>query len=127
MAVRSAVHARGLRYRLHARPLKSFRRRADLVFRRARVAVFVDGCFWHGCLLHGSTPKTHRDWWRAKLQRTRQRDRETNRVLEDAGWRVIRVWEHEDAEVAADRVEKAVRQRQPDGTRPVAEATGPGR
>lgn len=111
LAVRSAVHARGLRYRLHQRPEKELRRQADLVFRRARVAVFVDGCFWHGCPLHGTIPKTNSEWWWKKIRRTQQRDRETDERLGQAGWLVIRIWEHEEPGDAATRIENAVRSR----------------
>ena len=72
------------------------------------VAVYVDGCFWHGCDEHGVLPKSNREWWRAKLQRTVERDRETERTLRAFGWDVIRIWEHEDPIEAADRVEEAV-------------------
>lgn len=109
LAVRSAVHALGLRYRLHQRPLPHFRRRADLVFRRAKVAVFVDGCFWHGCPKHGSKPKTHSKWWREKIRKNRERDAETNVKLKKAGWVVIRIWEHESSRKAAGKIERAVR------------------
>lgn len=111
LALRRQLHRRGLRYRLHVRPLASFRRRADLVFRAARVAVFVDGCFWHSCPEHGSVPRTNRAWWQRKLSRTVARDRETDAELARAGWLVVRVWEHEDVSLAADHVEQAVRQR----------------
>ena len=85
------------------------RRRADLVFTRAKVAVYVDGCFWHGCPLHGTWPKANAEWWRAKLERNIKRDRDTDRQLEAAGWRVARVWEHEDMVAAAVRIAEAVR------------------
>ena len=74
------------------------------MFRKNRVAVFVDGCFWHRCPLHGSAPKSNAAWWKAKLDATEARDRDTDKVLTDAGWRVIRVWEHESAASAADRI-----------------------
>ncbi len=84
------------------------RRRADVVFPRLRVAVYVDGCFWHSCPLHGTWPKASARWWREKLDRNRQRDEDTDRVLRAAGWTVVRVWEHEDANEAATRVPYAV-------------------
>lgn len=100
MAVRSAVHRRGLRYRVdHPLPMLR-RRRADLLFPRARVAVFVDGCFWHGCPEHASSPKSNGDWWRRKLETNVARDRDTDRVLAEADWLVLRFWEHEDPEAA---------------------------
>ena len=87
------------------------RRRADLVFAGARVAVFVDGCFWHGCEVHKPVPKTNTEWWVEKLSKTRSRDRDTDRLLQEAGWVSIRVWEHEGVDDAAERVERAVRAR----------------
>jgi DNA mismatch endonuclease, patch repair protein len=112
-AVRSAVHRRGLRYRVDSRPLPDLRRRADLVFPRVRVAVFVDGCYWHGCPEHVTWPASNADWWRAKIKRNRERDLETDRLLQARGWAVVRAWEHEDPEVVADRVERTVRLRGP--------------
>jgi DNA mismatch endonuclease, patch repair protein len=104
LRLRSELHRRGLRYRVDARPIPDWRRRADLVFAGARIAVFVDGCFWHGCLAHGSVPKANSAWWESKLERTRDRDRDTDQRLCDAGWTVVRIWEHEDPVAAADRV-----------------------
>lgn len=109
MAVRSAVHRLGLRYRVDQAPLPGLRRRADLLFRRARVAVFVDGCWWHGCSKHSTTPRANRDYWIAKIEGNRTRDRDTDAKLEEAGWVVIRVWEHEHPEAAAERIACAVR------------------
>lgn len=108
MAVRSAVHALGLRYRVHQRPDADLRREADLVFRRDKVAVFVDGCFWHGCPEHHSPPTTHYSWWETKIAKNRARDQETGQLLHDRGWVVVRVWEHEDPTEAAERVRRAV-------------------
>ncbi len=87
----------GFRYRVSVRPLKPFRRTADLVFRPAKVAVFVDGCFWHSCPLHGTVPATNSEYWVPKLARNTERDRGTDQALADAGWLSIRFWEHEDA------------------------------
>ena len=87
------------------------RRRADLLFPRARVAVFVDGCFWHGCPEHASPPKSNGDWWRRKLEANVARDRDTDRVLAEADWLVLRFWEHEDPEAAALTIEREVRRR----------------
>ncbi|GAB3996378.1 very short patch repair endonuclease [Nocardioides marmoraquaticus] len=118
MRVRRALHARGLRYRVDIAPLAGLRRRADVVFRGPRVAVFIDGCFWHGCPEHGMTPRTNTEFWRAKLDRNRERDVETTLVLAAAGWVVLRFWEHETAgdDAMSDvvrRVEAAVRGRAP--------------
>lgn len=109
VALRRELHARGLRYRV-AYPVPGQRRRTiDVAFPRASVAVFVDGCFWHGCPEHGTRPKSNSEWWRGKLAANRARDRDTDRVLDELGWTVIRVWEHERSVAAADRVETALR------------------
>ena len=107
LALRRVVWRSGLRYRVDVAPLPG-RRRADMVFTRARVAVYVDGCFWHCCPVHGTIPKTNTDWWVAKLGGNVARDRDTDRRLEEAGWLVIRVWEHEGTTAAAARVIRAV-------------------
>ena len=78
------------------------------MFTRQQVAVFVDGCFWHQCPRHGTIPKSNSDWWRGKFERTRARDAETNRRLEEAGWKVIRIWEHDAVTAAADLIEEAI-------------------
>lgn len=109
MRLRSLLHRRGVRYRVDAAPLPGLRRRADLVFPRARVAVFVDGCYWHGCPEHASWPKSNADWWRAKIEANRSRDRDTDERLTQAGWTVVRAWAHEDPAAVADRVEALVR------------------
>lgn len=98
LALRSALHARGMRYRvdLPIRPATGARPiRPDIVFTRAKIAVFVDGCFWHGCPDHGTKPTRNADYWTAKLERNIERDRRNNALLEEAGWTVIRIWEHE--------------------------------
>lgn len=111
LAVRRAVHALGLRYRVDVRPLPTVNRRADLVFTRARVAVFVDGCYWHGCADHGTTPKTNAAYWDGKIARNCARDRDTDECLRAAGWVVLRFWEHQDALTAAQEIATAVRSR----------------
>jgi DNA mismatch endonuclease (patch repair protein) len=108
LALRRQLHRLGLRYRVDAAPLPGLRRRADIVFRPVRIAVFLDGCFWHGCPDHGSQPRTNRAWWKAKLSRTRARDRDTDRRLREAGWRPIRIWEHENPALAAERIHSIV-------------------
>jgi DNA mismatch endonuclease, patch repair protein len=109
LAIRREVWRRGLRYRVDLPPIPGLRRRADLVFSKARVAVYVDGCFWHRCPVHATSPKANSEWWRDKLDANVKRDRDTDRRLTEAGWTVIRIWEHEDAFAAAGRVEAAVR------------------
>lgn len=74
------------------------------MFRRPKLVVFADGCFWHSCPDRGSLPATRQEWWAAKLDRTVQRDRETNEALRAAGWIVLRIWEHEDMDEAAQKV-----------------------
>ena len=111
--LRSELHRRGLRYRVDFAPLKGVRRRADVVFPGRRVAVFVDGCFWHVCPEHSSWPKNNARWWREKLQENQRRDRDTDRKLQDAGWVTVRVWEHEDPVDAAERVIRVLSRRQP--------------
>lgn len=113
LALRQALHRRGLRYRLHRRPVPELRREADIVFRRSRIAVFVDSCFWHRCPKHYSEPKANAAWWDAKTRRTAARDRDTDARLRQAGWRSVRVWEHDDFEQAADKIEQLVLGRSP--------------
>jgi DNA mismatch endonuclease, patch repair protein len=109
IALRSAVHRLGLRYRVDAKlPLPGLRRRADLTFTRAKVAVFLDGCFWHSCPSHGTAPGINSGYWTAKLARNTMRDSDTDRRLAEAGWTSIRVWEHEDAAEAARSIAAVV-------------------
>jgi DNA mismatch endonuclease (patch repair protein) len=108
LAVRRELHRRGLRYRVDVAPLQGRRRTADVVFPKARVAVYVDGCFWHMCPEHSTLPKHNGEWWLAKLEANVRRDRETDAELTAAGWTVVRSWEHESASAAADRVQVAV-------------------
>lgn len=94
-AVRSFLHAAGLRYRVCARPIPDLRRTADIVFRPAKVAVFIDGCYWHGCPEHYVPPKTNQGYWSDKVVRNMTRDRDTDDRLRAAGWTVLRFWEHD--------------------------------
>jgi DNA mismatch endonuclease, patch repair protein len=108
--LRSALHARGLRYRKDRRIEAAGRRvRPDLVFGPARVAVFVDGCFWHRCPIHATHPAANAAYWQAKFDRNVERDRADDAALKEAGWTVVRVWEHEDPAEAAQRIAAAVR------------------
>lgn len=110
--MRRSLHRRGLRYRVDFAPLTQLRRRrADVVFTRARVAVFIDGCWWHGCPEHFRAPKRNREWWLDKIGTNRQRDQATDEALRAAGWSVVRAWEHEDPDAVADAVERLVRER----------------
>lgn len=108
-ALRSELHRRGLRFRLHQSLLTNSRRTVDIAFSGARAAVLLDGCFWHGCPTHGTWPKNNAAWWRNKIETNIARDRDTDRRLTDAGWHVLRIWEHEAIEIAADRIETLVR------------------
>jgi DNA mismatch endonuclease, patch repair protein len=91
------------------RPLPHLNRRADLVFTRARVAVFVDGCYWHGCPEHARPSRTNVEFWGPKIARNKERDAEIDQILADAGWRVVREWEHVPPDVVAANVIDAVR------------------
>lgn len=110
VTLRSALHRSGLRFRKDypvragaGRPI-----RVDIAFTRARLAIFVDGCFWHGCPLHGTTPKSNRSYWGPKLARNVERDRETDERLRQAGWDVLRLWEHVSVEDARAAVEQGL-------------------
>jgi DNA mismatch endonuclease, patch repair protein len=110
VALRSALHRRGLRFRKEValRPGQRLRR-VDIVFPAVRLAVFVDGCFWHRCPEHGNQPRANTGYWSVKLHRNSERDKQVTRELEAAGWSVIRVWEHEDPREAAARVDREYR------------------
>ncbi len=107
IALRAALRALGLRYRVDV-PVPGTRRRPDVVFARAKLAVFVDGCFWHACPIHGTWPRANAAWWRSKIEGNRLRDRDTDLKLESAGWAVLRFWTHEDPKLAARAVAKAL-------------------
>lgn len=113
LAIRRLLHARGLRYRVSSRPLPDVRRTADIVFTRLKVAVFVDGCFWHGCREHHTVAATNAEYWADKVRRNRERDQETDQLLRDAGWLPVRIWEHEDPTSAASQIVALVRSRTP--------------
>jgi DNA mismatch endonuclease, patch repair protein len=108
LAVRRLLHQRGFRYRVAARPLPEVRRTADVVFTRVKVAVFIDGCFWHGCPTHYSAPKGNIEFWQWKVDLNRGRDVQVDRLLVARGWKVVRIWEHEDPAKAVDRIQRAV-------------------
>ena len=112
--LRKALHARGLRYRLHVPLLTKPRRVADIVFLGACVAVFVDGCFWHGCPEHVSWPKSNTDFWREKIESNRLRDADTDNRLTALGWASVRIWEHENVDDAADRIAALIAARKND-------------
>ena len=111
LALRRELHARGLRYRVQTRPTPEIRNRMDIVFRPAKVAVDVRGCFWHACKEHASRPKANADVWAAKLQRNLERDAALEYSLKEAGWHVEVVWEHEDPVEAANRIQALIARR----------------
>jgi len=108
LRLRSELHSRGLRFRVNRRQLPGT---PDIVFGPTKVVVFVDGCFWHSCPDHGVLPKNNREWWRSKLEANRDRDGRKDRELEELGWLVVHVWEHEEVDSAADRIESLVKTR----------------
>ncbi|MFE2966166.1 very short patch repair endonuclease [Streptomyces sp. NPDC059340] len=108
IAVRRLLHRAGLRYRVNVPVPGMPRRTIDIVFGRVKVAIFLDGCFWHGCPVHATRPKANAEWWRAKLDKNMARDRETTDHLRAAGWTVMRFWEHESAEDVARLIAAAL-------------------
>ncbi|MDQ4503897.1 very short patch repair endonuclease [Sinomonas sp. ASV322] len=125
LLVRRAVHAMGLRYRVAFRPEPELRRTADLVFTRARIAVFIDGCYWHGCPEHYIEPKRNVDYWRPKIARNRERDEQTTAALASHGWLVLRFWSHEDPATVARTIRAAVVGRAASGVARRRAAGGP--
>jgi len=107
--IRRALHGAGLRYRVDLPVVTPTGRvRVDVAFTRSNVAVFVDGCYWHGCPRHGTQPRANSEYWRAKLERNQERDQRNDRGLAEAGWRVVRIWEHEDSAQAIARIADAL-------------------
>ncbi len=117
LALRRRLHAAGLRYRVHVKPLPPLRRTADIAFRAERVAVFVDGCFWHGCAVHKTIPRSNREFWQEKISGNVRRDADTEKRLTDAGWLYFQVWEHDDPDEAARTITQIVTARRQDVTR----------
>lgn len=105
IALRSALHRRGRRFRKNVRPEPDINCRVDIVFRGLRLAIFVDGCFWHACPDHGTAPRTNSNYWRHKIASNAERDRANDELLTRRGWQVLRIWEHEPPAEAATRVE----------------------
>lgn len=121
LRLRSELHRRGLRFRLNVSARGLGRGTIDIAFISARVAVFVDGCYWHGCTLHKSIPVTNREFWQKKIDATRERDHRMTTRLREEGWEVVRMWEHDDHVVTAERIAELVRTRSrvdPRGKRP---------
>lgn len=111
LRLRRELHRLGCRYRIDMRPLPELGRRADVVFRPAKVAVYLMGCFWHGCPDHYSAPKNNAAYWSTKVDRNRVRDADTLSRLAAAGWVGVVVWEHDDPVKAAERIKHLVRDR----------------
>jgi DNA mismatch endonuclease (patch repair protein) len=111
LAVRKLLHSQGLRYRVNFRPLSDIRRTADVVFTRQKVAVYIDGCFWHGCPIHYSRPASNSEFWAAKVNRNKARDADTVRTLADQGWTCLRFWTHEGPETIASSIAAVVSER----------------
>lgn len=111
LALRSALHRQGFRFRVHLKLLKGLQRTADIAFPSSKLAVFLDGCFWHGCPIHATWPKTNATAWRQKIEENRRRDRDTDKKLKAEGWSVIRIWEHEDSDVVQKRLAHTLRVR----------------
>ena len=111
LKLRSQIHKSGLRYAIDVRPESDINRRADLVFRSAKVAVFVHGCFWHGCPKHYTSPKSNKEYWAQKVRKNRERDQETQRLLRKRGWKVLVFWEHQNSEACSQVVVDSVQLR----------------
>jgi DNA mismatch endonuclease (patch repair protein) len=112
MALRRELHGRGLRYRVDLAAVPGTRRRIDIAFSRRRIAVFVDGCFWHGCPEHGRRQHKINGWyWPAKIAGNKERDADTGRRLVAAGWTVVRIWEHDDCIEATSYIAELLKQR----------------
>ncbi|GIG25822.1 hypothetical protein Cde04nite_20660 [Cellulomonas denverensis] len=122
LAVRRLLHARGYRYRVDFAPMPGLRRRADIVFTRSRISVFIDGCFWHGCPDHGRSNFAHNpEYWPGKIAGNIARDSDTNSRLTEAGWTVLRFWEHETPDDVVARIEQAIERGAPETRRAAAD------
>ena len=108
LALRRALFALGYRYRVNYQALAQLRRRADIACTRQRVAISVDGCFWHSCPDYGSIPRTNMDYWIPKLARNLEQDSHTDVAMAEAGWHVVRIWEHDDPDAAASRIARVL-------------------
>lgn len=115
LALRRILHAHGWRFRVDYPPIPGLRRRADIAFPKRKIAVFVDGCYWHACPAHGTQAKSNAAFWADKLSSNERRDRDTDERLGQAGWTVVRVWEHEQPAEAAERVETQLRATRQEG------------
>jgi DNA mismatch endonuclease, patch repair protein len=122
IAVRRLLHARGLRFRVDY-PIRTSERtiRVDIAFPRAKLAILIDGCFWHGCPEHGTMPKHNRDYWEPKIARNRERDLHQTGLLSDAGWQPLRFWTHEGPDEISDEVLACLGAESPVRARPPAQ------
>jgi DNA mismatch endonuclease (patch repair protein) len=109
--IRSLLHRTGYRFRIDQAPVVGLRRRADIIFTSAKVAVFIDGCFWHGCPQHGTWPKNNREFWQTKIEQNRLRDRDTNLKLRSHGWLPLRFWGHESPDVVVRLIAESLKAR----------------
>ena len=109
--LRRELHRRGMRYRVQIKVPGNNRRTIDIAFTRVRLAVYVDGCFWHGCPEHHVRPRANSEWWQWKIERNQARDADTDRELLEAGWDVLRIWEHLPADEAADQIQTVYQSR----------------
>jgi DNA mismatch endonuclease (patch repair protein) len=125
LAVRHELFRRGFRYRVALAPLKGVRRTVDIAFPRQHIAVLIDGCFWHGCPEHHRSPHAHSDYWSEKVRRNAERDAETTAMLQDAGWTVLRFWEHETPTDVADAISATVLSTRVSTQHPVTHPSSP--
>ncbi|HML39854.1 MAG TPA: DNA mismatch endonuclease Vsr [Bellilinea sp.] len=109
--LRAALKELGIDFEVDVKPIEDLKRRADILFREDGIAVFVDGCFWHGCPIHGTQAKANAEFWTEKIKRNKDRDVDTNQRFEAAGWTVIRVWEHEYPIEAAMKIAEIIERR----------------
>jgi DNA mismatch endonuclease, patch repair protein len=93
-----------IEFETNAFPIAGFKRKADILLRDKKIAIFIDGCFWHGCPIHGTWPKQNAEFWKEKILKNKDRDKDTNIKLAEFGWKVIRVWEHEEMKDVAQRI-----------------------
>ncbi|MBN2456667.1 MAG: very short patch repair endonuclease [Sedimentisphaerales bacterium] len=108
--LRSFLHDTGLRFRKDVEPIPGIRCKADIVFRKTKLCIFIDGCFWHGCPLHFKPPKTNSEWWVEKINDNVERDRRKTLLIESNGWTVLRYWEHEiNSEIISDIAQNVIR------------------
>ncbi len=108
LAVRRELHRRGIRFRVDVKPEPDLRMRGDLVWKRRKIVIMIDGCYWHGCPTHGTSPKSNAEWWNTKIGANIERDRRHDLALRERGWTVTRFWEHEDPLLVADAIEAAI-------------------